>query len=56
MTRQEYLKRLSSIDKKLDEIVRDEKRSDYEKIIAIEAYICYPMVDEIRDLEEKKGC
>lgn len=49
-----------NIEKKLDKIVRDERLSDYEKKLHIEADIIIPLLDKIDALEKKNeellGC
>lgn len=40
-----------SIDAKVNEIVRNEKLSDYEKALKIEANIIIPLLDKIEELE-----
>lgn len=44
---------LHNIEKKLDTIIRDEKKSDYEKKIYIESDIIIPLLDELDALKEK---
>lgn len=42
-----------SIDAKVNEIVRNEKLSDYEKALKIEANIIIPLLDKIEELEKE---
>lgn len=44
---------LHNIDKLLNDIVRNEKYSDYEKILHITTEIIYPLVDKIEKLEKE---
>ena len=44
---------LHNLDEQLNDIVRNEKLSDYEKILHISAEIVYPLVDRIEELENK---
>ena len=45
--------RFYSIDAKVNEIVRNEKLSDYEKALKIEANIIIPLLDKIEELEKE---
>ena len=44
--------RLSELDRKVDEIVRDEKKSDYEKKLLV-MDVMIDLLDEIEELEKK---
>lgn len=46
---------LHNIDEQLNNIVRSEKYSDYEKILHITTEIIYPLVDKIEKLEKENS-
>ena len=44
------LQRLHDTDQKLNEIIRDEKLSDYEKILRVSVEVVIPLLDKIQEL------
>lgn len=46
----ENLQRLHDAEKKLNEIIRDEKLSDYEKILHTQTGVVIPLLDKIQEL------
>ena len=49
----ENLQRLHDADEKLNEIIRDEKLSDYEKILKVSTEVVVPLIDKIQKLTKE---